>query len=133
MLQRLGVAENVLVEIPLPGNPTGDWDPVWRALIDSRNYFEQGGETGWKGCVASVRLALEKWRDIEVEDAGPGFVKPTVPQREARTKKQRLNQLRWDLLQMAHEGPHTHAAHWTRDDALLMLSTLSALLAEREI
>lgn len=131
MLQNLGVAENVLVEVPLPGNPSGDWDPVWRALVDARNYFEQGGSTGWKGCVASVRLALEKWRDVEVEDPGPGFVRPSVADREARTKKQRLDQLRWDLLQMAHQGAHTHTEMWTRDDALLMLAMLSALLAER--
>jgi hypothetical protein len=108
MLQNLGVAENVLVEVPLPGNPSGDWDPVWRALVDARNYFEQGGSTGWKGCVASVRLALEKWRDIEVEDPGPGFVRPSAADREARTKKQRLDQLRWDLLQMASRGTHSH-------------------------
>lgn len=132
MLQKLGVAENVLVEVPLPGNPSGDWDAVWRALIDARNYFEQGGETGWKGCVASVRLALEKWRDVEAENAGPGFVRPNRQDLEARTKKQRLDQLRWDLLQMAHQGAHTHTDLWTRDDALLMLSTLSALLAERQ-
>ena len=132
MLQGLGVAENVLVEVPLPGSPSVDWDPVWQALVDARNYFAQGGETGWKGCVASVRLALEKWRDIEVEEPGPGFVRPSVADREARTKKQRLDQLRWDLLQMAHQGPHTPTAWWTRDDALLMLSTLAALLAERK-
>lgn len=132
MLQRLGIAENVVVEIPLPGTPSAEWDPVWRALIEARNYFEQGGETGWKGCVSSVRLALEKWRKIEEEDPGPGFVKPSVKDREDRTKKQRLEQLRWDLLQMAHQGHHTHIDLWTRDDALLMLSTLSALLAERK-
>lgn len=132
MLQKLGVAENVLVEVPLPGNPSGNWDEVWRALIDARNYFEQGGETGWKGCVTSVRLALEKWRVVEAEDAGPGFVRPKRQELEARTKKQRLDQLRWDLMQMAHQGPHTHIDLWTRDDALLMLSTLSALLAERQ-
>jgi hypothetical protein len=132
MLRGLGVAENVLVEVPLPGVPSADWDPVWKGLIDARNYFEQGGETGWKGCVSSVRLALEKWQKKEAEDPGPGFVKPSVADRESRTKKQRLDQLRWDLLQMAHQGPHTHTDLWTRDDALLMLSTLSALLAERK-
>lgn len=132
MLRGLGVAENVLVEVPLPGVPSADWDPVWEGLIDARNYFEQGGETGWKGCVSSVRLALEKWQKKESEDPGPGFVKPSVADREARTKKQRLDQLRWDLLQMAHQGPHTPTDLWTRDDALLMLSTLSALLAERK-
>lgn len=132
MLQSLGVAENVLVEVPLPGNPSGDWDPVWRALIDARNYFEQGGTTGWKGCVGSVRLALEKWQGIEQPDMGPGWKPPTRPEKESRTKEQRLDNLRWHLYQMAHQGPHTHTDLWTRDDALLMISTLSALLTERK-
>jgi len=35
-------------------------------------------------------------------------------------------------MQSAHLGPHTPAEEWTRDDALLLLSTLSALLAERK-
>jgi len=52
--------------------------------------------------------------------------------RESRTKKQRLNALRWHLMQAAHLGPHTGAEEWSRDDALLMLSVLSALLAERK-
>lgn len=132
MLQSLGVAENVLVEVPLPGSPSPDWNPIWRALVDARNYFEDGGTTGWKGCVASVRLALEKWHDMEKPDMGPGWTPPPRPDKEARTKQQRLDNLRWHLHQMAHQGPHTHTDLWTRDDALLMLSTLSALLAERK-
>lgn len=132
MLRGLGVAENVLIEIPLPGSPSPDWDTVWRGLVDARNAFEQGGSTGWKGCVTGVRLALEKWQQIEPEDKGPGWVPPSRVDREARTKKQRLDNLRWHLLQVAHLGAHTGAEDWTRDDALLMLSTLSVLLAERK-
>lgn len=132
MLRSLGVAENVLVEIPLPGCPAPEWDGVWKGLLDARNAFEQGGETGWKGCVMGVRLALEKWQKIEKEDMGPGWKSPTLQEREARTKKQRLDNLRWHLQQAAHRSAHTPADEWTRDDALLLLSTLSALLAERK-
>jgi hypothetical protein len=72
MLQSVGAAENVLVEIPLPGKPSPEWDGVWSALI-AKNAIEQGGSTGWKGCVTAVRLALEKWRDIEKEQMGAGW------------------------------------------------------------
>ncbi len=129
---RLGTAENVLVEIPLPGSPSLDWDEVWKALIDARNAFEQGGSTGWKGCVTSVRLALERWQQIEKEDMGPGWKAPSMQERKDRTKKQRTDNLRWHLYQCAHLGAHSSADEWTRDDALLLLSTLSALLAERK-
>jgi hypothetical protein len=132
MLRSIGAAENVLVEIPLPGRPSPDWDGVWSALVDARKAFEQGGSTGWKGCVTSVRLALEKWRDIEKEQMGAGWKAPTVPEREARSKRERLDNIRWHLLQVAHLGAHTGADEWTRDDALLMLTTFSALLAERK-
>ena len=132
MIRTLGVAENVLVEIPMPTSPPGDWDAVWKALIDARNAFEKGGTTGWQACVTSVRRTLENWREIEKEDQGPGWTPPSQSEREARTKRQRLDALRWHLMQLAHLGPHSSADEWCRDDALLMLSTLSGLLAERK-
>jgi hypothetical protein len=132
MLRTLGVAENILVEVPLPASPPGDWAEVWNALVEARNYFEQGGTTGWKGCVAATRLALEKWQAIDKEDMGPGWKAPGTQERRDRTKKQRIDNLRWHLYQCAHLGPHSSADGWTRDDALLLLSTLSALLAERK-
>ncbi len=94
MLRRLGIAENVLVEVPLPANPRNEWEGVWNALVDARMAFETGGTTGWRDCVTSVRV-------------------------------------RWFLRHAANRGPHSDAGEWTRDDALLVLSTLSALLAQR--
>lgn len=132
MLRGLQVAENILVEIPLPNSPPAPWDEVWNALIEARNAFEQGGSTGWKSCANAVRLALENWQKIEKEDTGPGWKSPTVQERENRTKRQRFDNLRWHLLQCAHLAPHSSADEWSRDDALLMISTLSTLLVERE-
>lgn len=131
MLRSLQIAETVLVEIPLPQSPPAPWDEVWRALVEARNAFESGGSTGWKGCVAATRLALEKWQGIEKEEMGPGWAPPQQRERESRTKKQRLDNLRWHLLQCAHLAPHSPADDWARDDALLCLATLSALLAQR--
>lgn len=132
MLRGLQVAENILVEIPLPNSPPAPWDEVWNALVEARNAFEQGGSTGWKSCANAVRLALENWQKIEKEDMGPGWKSPTVQERENRTKRQRFDNLRWHLLQCAHLAPHSSADEWSRDDALLMISTLSTLLVERE-
>lgn len=124
MLRGLGVAENVLVEIPLPRSPPAPWDEVWSNLVAARNHFEQGGSTGWSSCILAVRQALEKWRDIEAPNTGPAD--PTK-----RSKRERLNNLRLALHQCTHVWIHKDE-ECTRDDALLMLSTLSALLDERK-
>src|SRR5262249_51650529 len=134
MLRSLNVAENVLVEIPLPVCPSSDWDGVWEGLRNARDAFEQGGSTGWKNSMMGVRLALERWQQIpnEKEDQGPGWKRPTQDELKDRTKKQRFDNLRWHLYQACHRGAHTGADEWTRDDAVLLLSTLSALLCERK-
>jgi hypothetical protein len=125
VLHGLGVSENVLVEIPLPNSPPAPWDEVWQSLVRARNSFKQGGSTGWQGCVVAVRLALEKWRDIEKPNTGP-----TDPKQ--RSKRERLDALRLSLHQCTHIWVHGSDDECSRDDALLMLSTLSALLAERK-
>jgi hypothetical protein len=125
MLRQLNMEDAVLVEIPFAADPPSGWEPVWSALRDARDSFDAGGSTGWKNCVASVRHALEEWRQIEKEDQGPSDLK-------SRTKAQRIDALRWTFMQFAHFAPHTRADEWTRDDALLALSTLSALIAVRK-
>lgn len=132
LVRKLGIAENVLVEVPLPTSPPEPWTGVWRALVNARNAFEQGGSSVWHGTVNSVRLALERWRDIEQENQGPGWIAPSRADRESRSRRERLDALRWHLMQAAHLGPHTGADEWSRDDALLMFSTLSGLLAVRK-
>lgn len=123
-LRKIGVLENVLVEVPLPISPPAPWDRVWQNLITAREAFEQGGSTGWNGCVLAVRQALEKWKDIEGEETGSADPKD-------RSKPERFNNLRLALHRCTHAWVHDRD-QCTRDDALLMLSTLSALLAERK-
>ena len=125
VLHGLGISENVLVEIPVPNSPPAPWDEVWQALVRARTSFKQGGSTGWQGCVLGVRLALEKWRDIEPPNTGP-----TDP--KLRSKRERLDALRQSLHQCTHVWVHAGNDECSRDDALLMLSTFSALLAERK-
>lgn len=131
MLNAVGYGLNVLVEVPLRPAPPAPWDEVWQALADARTSFDQGGTTGWRNCVTSVRHALELWQRHEQEDHGPGWTAPSTNDRRARTAKQRLDNLRWDLLQCAHQGPHTHGDDWSREEAVFLLSSLAALLGVR--
>jgi hypothetical protein len=129
MLTSIGAAENVLVEIPMPSTPPVPWNEVWKSLAEARQAFEQGGTPGWKACVTAVRVALEQWRRIEPEDMGPGW-RNTPGNPQDRTKEQRLDNLRYHLHLATHHWVHNPAAMCTRDDALLMLSTFTGLLAE---
>jgi hypothetical protein len=130
MIRTLGVAESVLVEIPVPGARPAPWDTVFKYLSEAREALEKGGTTGWKGCVVAVREGLTTWQKFEPEDKGAGI---TVDRQliHTRTKEQRLDCLRWNLLQAAHLAPHSPAENWTRDDAVLLLSAFAGLLAER--
>lgn len=132
MLRDLGVSYPVVIEVPLPSSPPTPWDAVWRAVTEATTAFERGGETGWKGCISAVRLALDRWREIEAEEMGPGWKRPDADDLKKRTTGQRLDNIRWHLREYTHLAPHSGAEEFTRDDALLMLSTLSALLLVRK-
>ncbi len=132
MLRAISLQDAVLVEIPFPSDPPCAWEPIWQALRDARDSFDAGGATGWKNCVASIRNALKEWQDLEKEDQGPGWHLPNMADRESRTKQQRIDNIRWHLIQLAHYAAHTRADEWTRDDAVLALSTLCSLLAVRK-
>jgi hypothetical protein len=69
--------------------------------------------------------------DGEREDIGPGWKNPEKADRESRTARQRLDAIRWHLREFAHLAAHSGAEHWSREDAVLLLSSVSALLALR--
>jgi len=131
MLHALKVVDTVFVQVPLPSDPPSGWESVWREVATARDTFERGGETGWTACVVAIRRALEAWDAIEPEKMWPGWQRPSEAQREAWAKSDRLVGLRWHLHQAAHPAAHAGPEKWSRDDARLMLSTLSALLALR--
>jgi hypothetical protein len=131
-LRRIGLVENILVEIPVTSSPPSPWDGVWQALAEARDAFEKGGTTGWKSCIVACRLALEEWQKIENADMGPGWNRPPIQDLQQRTKAQRIDNIRWHLMQVAHYSAHSHADKWEREDAILLLATLSALLARRQ-
>ncbi|MCW5963962.1 MAG: hypothetical protein KIT83_07980 [Bryobacterales bacterium] len=132
MMRDLNLQDVVLLELPISTGIPSDWKSVWDAVREARNSFDSGGSTAWKGTITSVRLALEEWRKVEREDQGPGWTVPSQQSLQSRTKMQRIDNLRWHLLQVAHYAAHTRADEWTREDALLVLSTICALLAARK-
>ena len=62
---------------------------------------------------------------------GPGWTRPNGDDLRNRTTRQRLDNIRWYLREYSHLAPHSGAEEFTRDNAILMLSTLSALLVVR--
>lgn len=133
MLERIGAGLHILVEVPLPAARPAPWDGVWKSLKDARDAFDQGGTTGWQNCVANLRQALDNWRNIPGEEEELGSrTPPDRTQRENRTKKERLDLVRWHLRELTHLAHHGHSDQWSRDDALFILSVLSGLLAIRK-
>jgi hypothetical protein len=127
-----GLRQAILVEIPLPPARPEPWASVWEALDEARRYFDQGGTTGWNGCVTAVRKALDAWQQIDGEKTEWEATKPKRDELEAKSKDDRFKGLRWQLQQCAHLAPHSPDKEWTRDDAVLMLATLSGLLVTRK-
>ncbi|MBK9002182.1 MAG: hypothetical protein IPM35_41205 [Myxococcales bacterium] len=133
MLNATGLGENVFVEIPLPPRPAPEWQDVWKALRTAREALNRGGATAWKTVVSECRVALERWQDIDAVDHGEGGLTASRDQREGRSRRQRHDALRWHAHQLAHYFQHNHAEECTRDDAVLVLSTLAGLLATRQL
>lgn len=133
-MRNAGVSQAVFLEVPLPVSPPGPWDAVWRSIAEAAVAFERGGETGRKGAILAIRQALDEWRSIEgeKEDLGPGWKPQGREDREKRTVRQRLDALRYSLREYANLAAHSEATGWSREDAVLLLSTMSALLAIRK-
>lgn len=131
MIDGTGYGEHVAVEIALPQNTAPPWDTILKAARTARDALKSGGESAWKAAIVECRHAIEEWNKLERPDHGLGWHSPSMAERMARTKAQRMDNLRWDLYQLAHEAAHSPADRFTRDDAILVLGTLSALLAIR--
>ena len=130
-LRALGVIDLVLVHIPVPTCTSDLMTPVWTAVQTARDDFAAGGATGWRSCGIHIREALTDWEGIEKLDTGKG-----IQDKKVLTKSQRLDNLRYYLREFTHIAGHPDPAvakTWTRDDALLALSTACALLNARKL
>jgi len=131
LLMSTGLGDNVVVEIALPPKPGGPWDSIWDGLQRAREHLLRGGEGAWKGAIMEARQALDEWRQHEAPDQGPGWTRPPTPDLETRTREQRYDNLRWHLLQCAHDAAHSGSHTWRREDAVAVVATLASLLAIR--
>ena len=120
---------SVLVEIPLAVARTAPWSTVWEQLDKAAEHLTQGGESGWEGCVAKVRQALELRAGID--NVAPG---PARADRE-KDRGERLDDVAKALFHYCSLAVHAdrHRTQWSRADAVLAFSTLCALLAARDI
>jgi hypothetical protein len=129
VLRQLGVSDIVAVEILLANDPPTGWGQVWAELSNAKSELERGGSTAWRNCALGVRRALEEWRKIEEEEEEKDSTR--TPLRD-RSKEQRFGDLRRHLKNYADRPVHTSADEWSREEAVLMLASLSALLAVRK-
>jgi len=131
-LKALQLTDLVLLEIPLQAAPPQGFDEVWQNLAHARNVFMGGGPFAWESCAVAVRRALEAWEKVEPLQTS------TPAGGQHRTKRERLDQVRKELKYYLGYSAHPQGAaaaaavtEWTREDALLGLTTMCGLLSTR--
>lgn len=127
-LRELGLAENILVEVPLFRKPKDEWSGVWDCLVAARTSFDNGL---WNGTVRQVRTALERWQ-TQYREMGKPWVLCAVNKQKASeldkiTKRQRLDDLLFVAKRFADKASHDGDDDWSRDDALLAITLCTAL------
>lgn len=124
-LRAVGFSDIVMVQIPLPANPPSGWEEVWSEISNAKAALERGGTTAYRDAAVAVRRALEEWRKLESERIAHS------KQLKDRSKLERLDDLRLHLKNYADLPAHSGIENWSRDDVVLMVSTLAGLLALR--
>ncbi len=119
---------SVLVEIPLAVTLDAPWSGIWDQLDKASTHLAQGGESGWEGCIAKVRQALEL--RAKLDNVPPALAKAGREQ----DRMERLNEIAKALFHYCSLALHTdkHVTRWTRADAILAFSTLCAVLAAHD-
>jgi hypothetical protein len=120
-LRSAGLSVSLLIEIPFP--LTGEVeDEDLKAIAAAFSSFENGGSVAWKDSIGHLRPLLEKWAK-----ASP---KPTAEPKDGSPNDRdwKLLNLRDALYKLCHFWVHESAPQCNRDDALLMLSSVAALL-----
>ncbi|MBX3473072.1 MAG: hypothetical protein KF754_01670 [Planctomycetes bacterium] len=127
-LRALGLAENILVEVPLMRSPENEWRGVWNNLVAARRNFDH---SLWNETVRSVRAAFEAWQVRWKESGKPWKLCASNGQGAAEldkiTKQDRLTDLLYVAKRFADKAAHSTDDDWTRDDALLAISLCTGL------
>lgn len=121
-LRSVGASQLLCVEVPLSGTAPPGWESVWKAYEEARTMFDAGGPVGWAGCAARCREAFDQWDMLTP-------AKPVSGNRDLQTLPLRIAAIRDAVRHATHLGVHGLSESWTRGDALLFLSALSALLS----
>jgi hypothetical protein len=128
-LRSLCFTDIVMLEIPIADEAPPGFETVWQQIRIARDLLMRGGPFAWESCGMAVRQALEAW-----EQVSPATGSQRQDGRHA-TKLERLYRLRASLqyyVGYAAHNQHDNEPAWTREDALLAITTLCALLTARK-
>lgn len=122
VLAHLGYRETLLMEMVIPEPDDVLAKPIER-LKKARTAYDRGD---WREAVAGCRNVLETLEtalgDKDVSDGVP----------KSRSKHERYRRLRRELLPLCHSAKHddqvTEQFVWDREDALALLTSVSAIL-----
>ncbi len=120
LLRGVGLSHAILFEVRPGSRMPPELVAIWKAIEDAEAELRRGGFSGWRGCVASVRHAMELWA---------GSQPTTRPSEGDKSIDRRLDELRVALRSFTNQAHHSTADRWTREDAVLALATAAALLA----
>ena len=126
LLTNLRIVETIMLEIPFACQSPKGWERVWSEISNARAALQKSGEAARRECGLAVRLAFEEWKKIE-----PERIDATKRLRD-RSKQERLDALRQDLKNFADLSVHTAVEDWSREEVLLMLTALCALIKLRD-
>lgn len=133
ILKRIGFADLVTVETPIEPNPPEGFGGVWNHMTRARDLLLRGGDFAWEACAAAVRTALEEWERLEplTDDGKTTGTHPSKRQRLDRLRRGLRNYMSFSLHPQGASKPE-EAVNWSREDAILGVATLCALLAVRK-
>ena len=118
-------AVTLVVKLP-EGTATDDHRTVIRDLTDARQRLDAGD---WKGSIRASRDAAEVLRSIHDEHLNPKKTQRDVDEREAAIldAERQLIQSLFDYGSATHPDPTLRATVWTREHAMLVLATATAV------
>jgi hypothetical protein len=119
-------AVTLVVKLPAEGTATDDHRTVIRDLTDARQRLDAGD---WKGSIRASRDAAEVFRSMHDEHLNPKKTQRDVDEREAAIvdAERQLIQSLFDYGSATHPDPALRATVWTREHAMLVLATATAV------
>ncbi|MES0490278.1 MAG: hypothetical protein ABUK01_09820 [Leptospirales bacterium] len=113
-----------VVELPNSLSDSEENIKITKSINEAITNFEQGGPMGWRGCVASIRDAvnhLEKFNNLQIDNNKKD---------KSLNRNERWVRFYKGLKNLAHQAHHTENddAEWSRDEAQLILTSFIGLM-----